>query len=254
MQKFMVISDPHAPLQDPKAVEWVRKMLLADRYDYLIFTGDLFEAASASKFNNENIHDLEEEYEQASKFLKTVREASRGAKCVFVEGNHDFNIHAQNRLSKGVRSLVDYRNPRVFPELQNWRWGADYIADRNKGVFRIGPQLNFLHGYKTGVTSGAHQALLFGHEYSLTVTGHTHAGHGPEQVYFNKSIPMNRWYANAGTLKVLYEEWCSKHLATMNWSQGAIIGEFMPIKSQRLSRTWEARYELFQTREDYLSQ
>jgi len=250
--KFVSFACTHSPLQDPEAIEWLIKNIKEIKPDYTILMGDMLEAASASRWDNEEQWSLKEEFMSADNMLKDIRRASGSAKTVFLPGNHDDNIISINRLDKRLRGLCDYRKEHNMPELfNNWLQPTQYTFDRTRGCFRLG-QVTFSHGYECHSSSDEMQSILLGKPYGLFVSGHTHRPIPVTQAKRTATVPLPYWYANAGCLRLLDPEWV-KRKRTHLWGHGLVCGEASLIQGSRESCCWSAETRIFQMKNDYTS-
>lgn len=234
---FLAFSCPHCPLEDKDAIDWLIEEIGTRQPNVIVHLGDGHEADSASRWPSEYDWPLAEEFKAHNALLQRIREAHPKARRVFLEGNHDANLLAVNRIDKKLRSLCDFRDHE--PELANWEQPASYVYDRYKGVFRLG-QVTFGHGYEAGPAADEIQSITLGAPYGLWVGGHTHRPLPVAQAKRTAQIPLPYWYANAGTLRDIWD--CDymtrkrRHL----WGQGIVVGETAITKSPRMSRNWNA--------------
>jgi predicted phosphodiesterase len=203
--------------------------LLADvgpSLTHFVHCGDLLEAAAASVHAGEHDHTLADEFEHASNFLRSIREAlPKGCRLIWMNGNHDDNIFK--------------RDPRRIPKALR-----DMIEINQRGQVQIG-QVVFFHGFDAGQTSDELEALQFnnitgGHSHRLFVRGHTHRPVPPTQCYRTRKVPLPYWYANVGTLGPLTPEWASR-MDTSAWGAACLIAETKTGRPNRLcSKNWNA--------------
>jgi len=245
---FLAFSCPHFPLNDPLACDWLFWQIAERQPDVIVHLGDGHEAASASRWPNENYWSLSHEFETHNEFLKSLREAAPKAIRVFLPGNHDDNLLSLNRIDRQLRDLCDYRKNE--PELEHWLQPVPYVYDRNRGVFRLG-QVTFCHGFEAGVSSDEFQALQLGLPYGLFVSGHTHQPKAVTQAHRTKSISLPYWYANAGCMREMFDvPWMSRRRRAA-WGQAIVVGEAEDWRySTSLmpqSPLWEAETIVFRT-------
>lgn len=238
--KFACLSDIHVPHHDPEAIEWALGHIKEHKPDVVVMNGDLFDANAASRHPNEFLHVLKQEYTQGGEILRALRGvAKRGAKCVFVAGNHDQNIVAENRIARDVRDFVDWRDPRIFPEIEHWDV-REYISQPHRCCFRLG-QVRFLHGFAAGKNSDNQECGQYGEFFGLVVRGHTHRPTEDIQQCVLGGVKLPIWYANTGTLTSMknlptYVHRCN----TSSWGQGLLLGEAEDLNSPRHKRRWNA--------------
>lgn len=243
-KKFLAFSCTHHPLHDPEAIEWLFKQIKDFKPEVLVNLGDGLEADAASRFPSEHSFTLEEEYDSHNAFLQRLVDATPNAKRVYMEGNHCLNIREEDRISKKVRSLCDYRKHQ--PALKEFKW---YPYDYSKkGIFRLG-QITFFHGFEAGQSSGRMQAVLLGKPHGLTVSGHTHRPEHVTRVELTKGVPLPYWYANTGTLRTMECNFM-KRKRSHSWGQAVVVGEAQVTQSPREKRCWDAETRVFRMADD----
>jgi predicted phosphodiesterase len=249
--RFLAFSCTHAPLTDEGAFQWVLSQIHDKKPDVVIHLGDGLEADSASRWPSEAKWTLTEEFEAFNSQLERIREAHRDASgvanLVYIEGNHDANLLAINRIDKKLRDLCDYRSPKNVPELRHWDTTTRYVYDRRVGVYKIG-QVSFTHGFEVGNNAGAIQSTQLGDPYGLLVFGHTHRPTPVKRVMLTPQAPLPYWCVNAGTLRDMDSATYMERKRRFMWGQAIVHGEAMITKSPRMSRNWEAEtlvYRMF---------
>jgi len=242
---FVAFGCSHNPLINKKAEDNLIKVIAETDPDYVICLGDLHEADSASRWPSEYTFTLEDELADVDRFLERIRYASPRSEHIFIEGNHDANIIALNRVSKKIRGLVDYRRRQYDKDgliinhefIFHWKCMGRYIYDP-KHVFRLG-QVGFIHGFETSNAGIKRQAVTLSHEYGLLIHAHTHRPtENAERVYMGTSTPLNYWYADTGCLRNLKPPFVERR-NTSRWGHGCIRGEVIITKSPRYRRLWE---------------
>ncbi len=247
---FAAFSCPHCPLQDKKAVDWMLGRIEKEQPDVVVHLGDGHEADSASRWPSEYDWSLEDEFNEHNKFLVSVRKVTPKSRHVFLPGNHDANLQEIGRIDKRIRSQCNYRDAKNEPELaEHWEHPCEYVYDRRRGVFRIGP-VAFAHGYECGGNGDEFQAILLGVPYGLFIAGHTHRP-TPTLMRARRTVavPLPYWYLNAGCLRDLKPTYMKRKRSHL-WGQGLVLGEAMETKSPRMSRAWDARVEIFRMGDD----
>ena len=249
---FLAFSCVHTPFQDNEAIEWLVGQISKRKPDVIVHLGDGHDAAAASRFNDETLHTLLDEFDQHNEILAMIRKASPKSRRIFLPGNHDWNITAPARLDKRIRDICDYR--RHEPELEHWDHKVKYVYDRINGCFRLG-QVVFAHGYEAGTNAGEFESIYFANEYGLYVHGHTHRP-TPEgnaiRAERTKNRPLRYWYANAGCMRDLKPNYMTKK-RTENWGQAIVVGNAKLTKSPRHKRCWDAETIWFRSYEDWSS-
>jgi predicted phosphodiesterase len=241
---FLAFSCTHCPHQDDVAIAWLLGQIADRKPDVIIHLGDMCEGEAGSKWNDEAMHTLLDEYEVANEMLKSIRRvAPKSSSLVMLQGNHDANILAKGRIDPRVRQLLDMR--KNIDELQHWNTKAEYEYDRRRGCFRLG-QVCFSHGYDCSEAGIRREAIYFlqGHQFGMYVHGHTHRSHPPKQLMATSTTPLPWWVANAGCMRDLKPDFV-KRLNTQLWSQAIVVGESEMIKSPRSYKCWDAETVVF---------
>jgi predicted phosphodiesterase len=214
-KSFLAFSCTHCPHQDETAIAWLLGQIADRKPDVIVHLGDLVEGDAGSRWNDEAVHTLLDEYAVANELLKSVRKvAPKSTGLVILQGNHDANILAKGRIDPRVRQLLDMR--KNIDELQHWNTKAEYEYDRKRGCFRLG-QVCFCHGFDCSA-AGIRRATM--------------------------TTPLPWWVANAGCLRDLKPDFV-KRLNTQMWSQAVVVGESELIKSPRSQRCWDAETVVF---------
>lgn len=251
IERFVAVSCSHAPFEDQDAHDWAAREIKDAKPSVVIHLGDLVEAEAASRFGNEVNHTLEDEYEAANEVLEVLRAASPGARHIFLPGNHDFNLTAQQRIPKSIRSLVDYRH--WIAEIREGHWEQPverYSYDYQRGVFRLG-QVVFGHGWAAGQAADKQHTIDLALPFGLGVWGHTHRPRQVEQVMQNQTTPLPYWMSNVGTLREMVEtvEWMNRK-RKHQWGQALIVGETKVWDDENMipaRREWDAEVRIFRT-------
>ncbi len=247
--KIAVISCTHSPFTPAKTQEWVLEQLskIPD-LTHFGHLGDVFEAGAASVHASasEYEHTLEDEYEHAANFLKSIREELPADCRRWINtGNHDDNLLTKDprRVPKTLRKLVDWRNhPDFGQEFNEWTWVP--YEKSPKGVYRVG-QCHFYHGFDCSVASDELEGLqILNHcgwvPFSLTVRGHTHRPVPPTQSKRTSKIPLPFWYSNVGTCGPLQPEYMKRRDCSQ-WGSAILVVECIWDRPSRLNgRCWEA--------------
>ncbi len=244
---FAAFSCWHAPLVDKAAFNWSLRMIAERKPQVIVHLGDGLEADSASRWPSEATWTLEDEFESFNDHLRAVREVAGDAELVFIEGNHDANLLAANRIDKRLRGMADYRNSPYVPELQYWDTKTRYKYSRRYGVYRLGP-VAFTHGFEHARNAGEAQSFLLGDPYGLLVWGHTHRPSAPRRIY-KGDIPLPYWETNVGCLRNIDDVGYMERKRRHAWGQAMLFGETAITKSVRMSKNWDAEllvYRMFE--------
>lgn len=250
-ESFVAFYDPHIPHHSPEVIDWWESQIRDVQPDHLICGGDLFEADAASRWDNENDHDLLDEYQQAQAILQRLREAApERCKAVWVRGNHDENILTEGRIPKPLRRIADWRqHPKEFPEFARWQQ-IRYRNDAN-AAYRIG-QATFVHGYAASVAGLKRQMYHFAHPWGVVISGHTHRPTELIQAeHVSARLPYWRLSAGCG------QDYCDDSKVQYmrrgdrsNWGHSIVVGEAAPLKSPRHGRYWHAENRILRVGTD----
>lgn len=250
--KIVAYGCKHCPLHDAGAIDWLIALITREKPDLVVDLGDGIEANAASKWEDakELAISLADEYTAHNAILERIRKASPKANHWYIAGNHDDNINRIGRLDPRVRTLCDWSSLKNQPELQHWRVLRDYNYSRHRGCFSFGP-IFFSHGYETTATKQGKEALYFTKNwpFSLYLSAHTHRPTEVRGVCWN-DMPLDRWYANVGTMRDMDSALYMDRKAKWNWGQAAAVIETKALKSPRQSKEWDARVEVFRMYDD----
>lgn len=246
-QKFVAFGCTHFPLHDPAAIDWVLEIIAKERPDVVVHLGDGVEANAASQWDDarEMAIALGDEYAALDAFLADVRKAAPRARRIYRAGNHESNITRAGRLDPRIRSLCDWRSLRNLPELSHWTVGSDYNYCRSRGCSLLGPQVCFAHGFETTPSQTLREAMYFlkNSPFGLYITAHTHRPQPVTPILWG-DLPMDRWMANVGTLRDLDSALYMERRRKWSWGQACLVGEAFPLKSQRMSKEWDAEVRI----------
>lgn len=179
----LVIPDIHyrrnAGGEDRKTLAAVKRYASDHRWDEVIFLGDVMDHNSISSHNKNNLRAVRGEtllrdYSHANLDLDEWEQATRGAKHVMIEGNHDYRPEALIDAQPQLAGLVETRIGLKLTE-RGWRW----VPFWSKGkTYRIG-KATFLHGLYTN----DHHAKKHVEAYGQSVFyGHLHDIQGYSKV------------------------------------------------------------------------
>lgn len=242
--KAAYFTDPHCPHHNQQAVEWACKVIREFKPDHLICGGDLFEASAASRFDNEDKHDLRDEYRAGASLLDTVADAGSGANLVWVSGNHDRNLQNPGRIERPLRSQLHWN-------VSEWRdsflrWKQIPYEFSAAGCYQLG-QVMFWHGFGSNEDIDAIKLnnMTGGHAHRLVVSGHTHVPHGPTQVTRTKRVRLPLWYANGGTLGPSNPAWTHRQ-DTSGWKPAVVLVELTSERRCLAKKNWECYVEVME--------
>lgn len=140
-KKALVIADTHIPFQDPVAVELALSEGEKEKVDTVILLGDIVDFYQISVFGKMPRPDIQDELEEARKFLKELRHRFKNSEILYVEGNHE----------KRLISYVLENARELYPLLEGVFEMKYGLSDLNikyiKAPFKI-VKLNFIHGHE----------------------------------------------------------------------------------------------------------
>ena len=252
LEKFVAFYDVHAPFHNNEHLERVYEIISKEQPDHVIMGGDLFDADGASRWSNEEAHDLLEEYEIANDILEKCRKAApRSAKLIWLLGNHEDNVLQKGRIDKRIRRLCEWK--RHMPEAKNWRQ-IPYSRKENAGCYRIGSQVTFIHGHvapeqdESPSNTLVQQAILQNNfePCSIVICGHTHRPTDLRRIRIGKTKLPN-WWLVSGCLCQLDppRDWMSRKRWDL-WGNGIVRGAVRPTNSSRKKPQWEVEPIIFE--------
>tara|TARA_R110002012_G_scaffold166722_2_gene330102 strand:+ start:2862 stop:3668 length:807 start_codon:yes stop_codon:yes gene_type:complete len=257
--RFAAISCVHVgPVSKDRerALEWLLDALenyqeAHGRLTHFVLLGDLFDAAAASVHpSDETQHSLEDEYEQGSQYLSTIRKAlDKECRLVWTLGNHDANVQIKDarRIPSDIRSLCNWNmHPDFGDEFRRWSQ-IPYqkpSVHSQAGCFQLG-QVVFCHGFDAGANSDELEGLqiayaLGGSAWRLVVRGHTHRPKAVTQCKRSARVLLPYYYANAGTMGPLQPPYMIRK-DTSQWGSGIVVGECKLGRVDRMrGKNWNA--------------
>lgn len=248
---FIAFSCIHAPLHDPEAIDSLTELIAREQPDVLVHLGDGMEMSWASKFDDQGQQTATEEYNKHNEILKQLRLASTDSRRIYLPGNHEWRLYSP-RIDESIRSALHWRKHQ--PELQNWEEPCKYLMCRHRGVFRIGQQVCFAHGFSASSSGIKREATSLAREWGLYVHGHTHrpTQHGTvDRVMATATWPLNFWRANPGCLRSLDPDYMYTSDKGL-WGHGAVVGRTQITKSPRAKKCWDARTVVFRMYDEWV--
>jgi len=251
IETFAACSCFHTPFQSEESVSWMLGKLEEFQPTTFVCCGDLFDASAVSVHPHEYEHALEVEFEEGSSILKRIMAVIPKANYVWCLGNHDDNIRVSDprRSPYQLRSLLNWNNHREFGETF-LKWNQIPYRKDTRGVYKLGNNVCFSHGYDAGVNSDELETLQLamitgGQAWKLFVRGHTHRPTSHVmQCHKTKRIPLPWYYANVGTMGPLKPDYM-KRKDSSQWGAGMIVGETNMSSPRRPSCSeWDAHMEL----------
>jgi hypothetical protein len=229
----------HNPIQHKGFQGFRNDVLRAMDPDWVVNLGDWHDAAFASRWENEEDWDSEDEFRELANDARQINESAPNARRILLEGNHDDNVSQPGRLPKSVRkSLLARRDSVLGEHIGDWAT-VPYGHDK---FYRIG-QITFQHGCQTNLNAERDQTLLYGVPYGLHVSAHTHRPIPPTMIVLPGKVPVyGAHFCNVGT----GADWeRMRYIQRSNhalWGRGVLIFE-VNCKQRRsafATRQWNA--------------
>lgn len=231
IKTFLAFSCVHCPNHDPDGIDWLVQQIADRQPDVVVNLGDTIETNCLSSFAKVNEDTLAAEYESADDVLSRIVDAARGAKLVWIEGNHEERYRRPEYAA--LSKLIDYR--KRIPAASGWKHIArHYHPD---GVFRMG-QVSFSHGFNTGVASCKREAIQLGVPNGLYVYGHTHRPHPVHRIALG-TTKLPYWHANVGTFIKPGPDYMQSKDDSL-WGQAVVVGHANTKRTYDHRHGWEA--------------
>lgn len=241
----------HFPLNDPSATDAFVARVAKVQPNVVALLGDGIEANAASQWDDakELAIDLGAEYDAYNLFLEQIRKAAPKARRIKRAGNHEDNVTRAGRLDKRIRSICDWANPKNIPELKHWEVSREYNYCRARGATQCG-QIFLAHGWETTPTQMPRQALYFTQHWhhGVLITAHTHRPRKISEVCHG-DLPLQRYWGDVGCMRDMnpcYMERKRKY----GWGHAWFEGEFMELKSPRMSKEWDGEVKILRMYDD----
>lgn len=184
LESVLVIPDTHVPFHDKRALNLVHKVAKANRVNHLIVLGDFWDMYSVSAHSKDPTRgrDLVAEIEEGKHELQRLSESCRGAKKVFIGGNHE------DRLERYLRDKApELHTVASFTRLVDFKsMGFSFVP--YKRSYKLGKMrythdvgLAGKHAARKSAEAMGHNTVI-GHVHSIdysvygTVEGETHVG------------------------------------------------------------------------------
>jgi predicted phosphodiesterase len=167
--RVLSIGDAHAPWVKEAVTLQIYEAISTKKYDVIIQMGDLYDMYAFSKFARS--HDIctpkeevEQGFEWARNFWKTIQKLSPKSRKIQIKGNHDDRLakrvferfpEAASILMRAEHSLFDFPN-------------VETVHDSRDGIEIEG--VLYMHGYMTKIGDHARD------HFKPVVHGHSHRG------------------------------------------------------------------------------
>lgn len=210
MNKFVVLSDYHAPFQDKEAEKAVFSFLKSRDIDTIILNGDILDFYDVSSFDKDpnRINSLQKELDISYRFFKKLRTLKPEAKIVFIKGNHE------NRIERYLK-----KHPELFSldalKLPNLLRLAEFDIGYEPKAYKLG-SLKITHGSIVRKYSGYTAKAELEKNDCSGISGHSHR---LSAYYYKTPSRYLAWY-ESGCLCDINPEYADNP----NWTQGFIYG------------------------------
>jgi hypothetical protein len=183
----LVIPDCHFPFVSTRVLdaiyEWARK----EKPKRIVQLGDLYDQYSHAKFPRSlNVYLPKQEEELARKGAEamwaTLQEASPGAECIQLKGNHDVRMM---KRTLELQPALEHAVSKYLDELMTFP-GVTLVSDSRQEYIVEG--IEFIHGYRSRLGEHRDHALM------NAVVGHIHVG----GCVFRRIRGQTLWELNAG--------------------------------------------------------
>lgn len=227
----VVIPDSHGCYIDPKAAKAFLEDLKMLDPDEIVFLGDHVDVSGMYSSHPPNyVDDLKYSYEadiaSADAFIDAVQKRAPRARCVYLEGNHEF--HVERSLARTTRSARDaaaqleLQAPASRLRLKDRGIRYCRMAEMHDGLsipgtIRLGKAF-FTHGFTAAKFATAIHCVRYG---ANVIHGHTHR----VQEYGTRTVASDAiggWCP--GTLALLQPLY--RHTSPTEWRHGFAVQSF----------------------------
>ncbi len=175
LERYVIISDMHAPFQDKALVGKVARLMLDVRPEGFIINGDGVDLYSLARFNADSLDllrdlTLEKEYRLANAMMDDLDSAlPKGCKKHYLYGNHEDRYRREKERGDRGKYGAALRSPEDALRLaeRGYEIGPDYKED----FVLLGDHLEVTHGIYTTVQAAKRHLDEF---QGSVVIGHTH--------------------------------------------------------------------------------
>ena len=242
-KRIAAFSCLHAPITHKGYFDWLLAQIEEYKPHYIVNLGDWYEGKFAKRWakHKDEGWSVLDEHQAVATQARAINQASRGAKRIWLYGNHEdnaFNIHPDRVADDIVPALRWCENKDVSKALEDWKVLAKYGHDR---FFRLGP-ITFQHGCELSKPGIRRETVYFSTPYGLRVSGHTHRPTPIEQLDLNGAL-LPYYQANPGC----GADWDKMHyvdrLNKQGWGRGVVLIEACGTEQSRTayaSKQWSA--------------
>ena len=217
--RFVAAGDNHGDHGDPEALDALREYCSEYKPQVRIGLGDHFDFRSLRRgvgTDAEAAESLNADLDAGIDFLKMFRPT------VWLWGNHEARLdhHIQGSGSALVRDYCSDIKARIISAAKQVGTKTILPYNAEKGVYRLGGQVAFIHGYAHGINSTPVQGLHYAAQGGALIHGHTHT---LQQVNLTKQGGGAAFSAGCLCQKEAMA-YAAARLATARWGSGFAAG------------------------------
>lgn len=161
IQKAIVFGDSQAPFTNSKTIMVLEKYLKSQKWDYLIYLGDMLDYFCISRFNEGKpgmlegksiLAELKEGKTMIERQIRLVRENNPHCKVIYLEGNHETRAYDFVNRFPHLKGIIEPENILEFKKnnIEYYRsWSKNENFKKGKLTFMHGRYLNQYHARKT---------------------------------------------------------------------------------------------------------
>ena len=237
----------HAPITHKGYFDWLLGQIEGYKPHYIVNLGDWYEGKHAkrwAKHKSENWDALTEHRAVATQ-ARAINQASKGAKRIWLYGNHDcntFNPHPDRLEDDVIRALHWEENKDTSAALAHWSVVQSYGHDVYK---RLGP-ITFAHGVDLSESGIKRETVYYSTPYGLRVSGHTHRPTELAQLDLNRAL-LPYYNINPGCGADWDKMPYVKRQDKQRWGRGLVLIEACGVDQSRTayaSKQWDAEVRI----------
>lgn len=176
MRKALVLSDIHLDKDSHKILKPVEKYMADEKFDYLIYLGDILNLDCISQHNKDKLRKVEgkrilAEYELANEMLDRHQDlVGKSCEVVYILGNHENRIERYIDANPSLEGMIEVSNGLRFKE----RVIKEVRCYPDGEIYKIG-KLAFHHGLYTSSNPAKKMVenfgvnIMFGHLHTETL-------------------------------------------------------------------------------------
>ncbi len=172
IRKVLALSDIHYPYEDKKTMKAVEKYMATQKWDELIYLGDVLDFDCVSSHNKKKPgltagKSVQADYDYVNKIFDRHRGiVGPNCKINFIQGNHDQRIERWIEEFPAMKGILEVQKGLKLKER-----GINWVPYWSTGVvYKIG-KASFIHGRYTNDTHAKKHVSAYG---TSTFYGHLH--------------------------------------------------------------------------------